>query len=102
MNFVIQNNQGEQLGFLLMVADDNAPQTGACLIKLMTQTEALSLTTQAKLLEKLQSFGELIWQFDGQKTLLSCFDDPFLGYIKEQSLIIQDTHFILVDLTGNI
>lgn len=102
MNFSIQNDQGEQLGFLLMIADEDIPQTGACLIRFMAQTEALEQNPQAQLLKQLQSLGELIWRFNGQKTILSTMDEQLVAHIKEQILIIQDHSFLLIDLTGNI
>ncbi len=102
MNFALQNSQGQQLGFLLMVADETQIQTGACLIHLMAENEILAQSPAGQLLSTLQSLHELNWTFDGQKTIITDQNNQLTGSIKEQILTIEGTQFVLVDMVGNI
>ena len=102
MNFALQNDQGKQLGFLLMVADETQAHTGECLIRLLAEDEVLAQSPAGQLLNSLQSSQPIVWCFDGQKTLLVDQEGQFIGSIKEQTLTIQAMRFLLVDLAGNI
>ncbi len=100
MNFSLQDENGQQIGFLVMLPDDDLPTQGQCLVKLMLAQENMAQTTPAIILKNLAQLGTLRWQFDGQKTLLMDANNEIIGMIREHLLNINSTTFIMTDLTG--
>ena len=85
-----------------MLADEDTPTQGQCLVKLMLAQENMAQTAPAIKLNNLAQQGTLCWQFDGQKTLLINANNETIGIIREHLLNIDGTTFIMTDLTGII
>ena len=100
MNFSLQDKNGRQIGFLVMLADENLPTQGQCIVKLMLAQENMINSNAAVALKKLEQQGMFQWQFDGQKTLLTDHSNLTIGIIREHFLTIDGTVFIMTDLTG--
>ncbi len=100
MNFSLQDQNGRQMGFLVMLADEDLPTQGQCMVKLMLDQENMIHSPSATLLKNLQHQGTLQWQFDGQRTLLTDHNNLILATIREHLLTIEGTTFIMTDLTG--
>ena len=102
MNFSLQDQNGQQMGFLVMLADEDSPTQGQGLVKLMPDQENMIHSSAAVLLKNLEQQGTLNWQFDGQKTLLTNDNNLTVGIIREHLLTVEGTIFIMTDLTGVI
>ncbi|WP_434778674.1 hypothetical protein [Neisseria sp. Ec49-e6-T10] len=102
INFALHSQNNQQIGFLLMSSDNIEPQSGICLFRAMVSDEGLINSLEYKKTEHLQNLGELLWQFDGQHTLILDQNNQPLAKIQAQHLIIEGITMQLIDLAGMI
>lgn len=98
--FSLSQPDGEHLGFLVMMADDEsseAPETGQFALTLHDvgwQYEPLSHIAADE--------RALFWRIEGDRVLLHDSDDVWLGFIRQEWLVLDGEYFLLADLTGNV
>ena len=92
--FTINTPDGEHLGFLMMLADDEQTHaSGQLAIKLTTNVQDNRLTDW-------QNEGALFWAIDGDCVKVRDANDILRGTIRQQWLVIGSEHYLLENLTG--
>ena len=102
MNYALQNEQAEHLGFLLMVAEDTEPDFGACLIRALPESAEMENHPTVRALQVLQEMGELRWVFDPNKTTILQTDETEVALIQGEYLRIGQYSYQLIDIMGVI
>lgn len=102
MNYALQNEHAQHLGFLLMVADEAEPNHGACLIRAMPESQEMEHHPMVKALQLLQEMGELRWAFDTHKTILTQADKTEVALIQNEHLRLGQYSYQLIDMMGFI
>lgn len=97
--FSVSNPDGEHLGFLVMMSDDDSetPQSGEFALKLQyagLDEHILCLVEQDE--------RPLFWFVERDKVILMNSDDEILGNIHQEWLTIYGHHFVLNDLVGTM
>ena len=102
--FSIHNPQGEHLGFLVMVPDNEHNQiteSGQFALKIQSEYPPNDIAALAVLSRYEQSEAPLCWVTDKYQILLSC-DDKAIGTIRQENLILDGHNLLLTDLTGAV
>lgn len=101
MNYALQNQAGQHLGFLLMVADEKQPNFGVGLIRAMPSSNELEKQQMVQALVQLQQIGELHWAFDGSKTVLTQAENKTgIAWIQGEYLYFGEFSYQMVDIMG--
>ncbi len=102
--FSIHHPQGEHLGFLVMLPDDendSAPQSGRFAIKCQSEHPPKNSSATQVLTHYEQSDTLLSWQLDKDHIALSN-NGQYIGRIRQEFCDIDGHSFVLTDLTGVI
>ncbi|MDO4640819.1 MAG: hypothetical protein Q4A84_03830 [Neisseria sp.] len=102
--FSIHNQQGEHLGFLIMLPDEegaNQPQSGRFIIKLQSETPPQDQTA----FKTLRPFEDLAQTFywKTEKDRISLYhDSERVGGLRNEFLTVGSQTLILGDMTGTM
>ncbi|QEY25958.1 HLGFF motif protein [Neisseria zalophi] len=102
--FSIHTQQGEHLGFFIMLPDDESeaqPQSGRFAVKLQSETTPQDKAAVNALAPLQDSDTPLYWQIEKDYVILSD-DNAVIGRLRNEYLTVNGQTLVLTDLTGII